>query len=375
MTRLRWIILTTTLISLVSGFTLFLSNEKTPPLYSIQKLVRADIEETVLATGTLEPIRQVEVGAQVSGQLKKLYVTQGMHVKAGQLLAEIDPELADNDLKLAQADLDVLLAERRGTLAKQHRSQTELARHETLFSQGMSTQKAWQNAVADNEEKKAELAMLDARIARNRLEVEKRKKQLAYTRIVAPITGEVVKITTQEGQTIIAAQQVPNLLKLADLSRMTVRAHVPETDISRIKAGQKVYFTLLGDEKKTYHSVVRAIQPVPEKINEAKFFVVLFDIDNPKQHLRSDMTTQVNIVLAQALQSLVVPLSAFNTKVAANHYRLHIRLADGSAQERDVHIGIKNRTHAQVLAGLKENDEVIITTEDEHDKEAQKDVS
>lgn len=320
----------------------------------------ADIERSVLASGVLQPIRKVEVGAQVSGQLKRLHVVLGQNVKQGTLLAEIDAQLARSDLQIAQADLEVLQAERRGTLARLAEARADLQRERALYAGGVSSQRVLQKAQTELRRLEADLSGIDARMAKGRFAIEQQHTRLAYTRIEAPMDGQVLSIDTREGQTLISAQQAPTLLKLGDLSRIEVRAQVSEADIARIRPGMKAFFSLLGTPDARYHGVVRAIQPTPEKVNNAMFFNVLFDVDNPQRLLRSDMTAQVTLIESEVRKVASIPVSALGSEVAPGLYRVQVPGPKGEVVPRQVRIGLIGRSEAQVLQGLRIGERVIL---------------
>jgi macrolide-specific efflux system membrane fusion protein len=329
-----------------------------PPVHQTILVSRADIEDSVLASGVLHPIRQVDVGAQVSGQLKRLLVRLGDRVVRDQLLAEIDSRLVRSDLQIARADLAVLQAELSGQKAKCRLADEERSRQNALYAAHAGSERDWQRARAHSQEQLAAHDSLLARISKARHAIAQQQARLTYTRITAPLEGEVLEIATQAGQTVIAAQQAPKIMTLGDLSRMEVRAQVSEADIGRIRLGQRAYFYLLGSPQQRYYGVVREIQPSPEKINNAMFFHVLFDVDNAARNLRLNMTAMVVIVLSMQSNALVLPLAALGAPDADGRYRVRV-LADGLAQERRVQIGLKSRTHAQILSGLSQGDAVL----------------
>lgn len=328
--------------------------------YLTAKVAVGDLEQTILASGILKPIRQVEVGAQVSGQLRQLSVKLGQRVKRGQRLAEIDPALAEGKLRMVQADLERNLAERRGKRALLDGAEQEFERQQVLLAAEATSRKDWQDAGHRRSQLRAEVAALDAQIVKDRYQIELAQVELGYTRIGAPMDGEVLSLDTREGQTVIASQQAPKILSLGDLSKMEVQAQVSEADIVHVHPGQKAYFTLLGDPEQRYFGVVREIRPTPEKINNAMFYTVLFDAANPQRLLRVDMTVQVGLIRAEAKQALLVPLTALEEPQDDGRYRVRV-VAEGQAPEpRLVRIGLRGRTEAQVLAGLRAGEEVVI---------------
>lgn len=327
--------------------------------YLTAAVQRSDIENAVLATGVLQALKQVEVGAQVSGQLKSLKVVLGQTVKKGDWLAEIDPVISQNTLAQEQAKLDNLQAQKLAKEVRIKQAQLSWTRQQEMLAKDAAARQDMETADAELRALRADGVSLDAQIRQQRLALASAQTNLSYTRIIAPIDGDVVSISTLEGQTVVASFQVPTLMKLADLSTMTVKAQVSEADVVRVKAGQPVYFTILGDPDTRYHGTLRAVQPSPEKINNAVFFNALFDVPNPDRTLRVDMTAQVAILLGEAKQALVVPLTALGNRDKDGRQEVRVLKADQTVDKRMVRVGITNNFQAQVLEGLKEGDSVI----------------
>lgn len=329
------------------------------PVYLTDTIVRGDLEHVVLAAGTLEAFRQVDVGAQVSGQLKSLKVRIGDQVKKGQLLAEIDPVILHNELLVEKAREDKLFAQKKAAIARFDEAKLVFRRRKSLLAHHAVSQQDYDQAKKDLYVCEAEVKALDSQIREAKLEVDSAVAKLAYTRILAPMDGDVVEITTLEGQTVNASQSAPTILKLADLETITVKAQVSEADVIRIAPGQTVYFTILGDPNKKYYGKLRMIEPKPEKINNAVFFKALFDVSNLDHKLRLDMTVQVAIVLDHIKHTLLIPMMALKDQVADGRYDVRVLNANGSISTKRVKIGIHNNVQAQVLEGLKEKDVVI----------------
>lgn len=357
--RTRWVLLIGALLLLAWGWKAVKDRHAAPQSYLTATVVRGNIEDAVLATGVLQPWRQVDVGSQASGQLKSLKPKLGDTVKKGQLLAEIDPALTENALRDARAGLDVLVAQKRAKQALLKKAELNWRRQHTMVQQDAASRQDVEAADADLASQRADLAALDAQIQQQRIRVDTAQTNLGYTRIAAPIDGTVVSITTQEGQTVVASYQVPTILKIADLSRMTVKAQVSEADVIRIHPGMPVYFVILGAPDKRYYGTLRAIQPSPEKINNAIFFNALFDVPNTDGVLRPDMTAQVSIVLGRADNALLVPSTALGTRAKDGRYAVRVLDAHGKTQVRQVRIGLDNHIKAQVLDGLQAGEKVI----------------
>lgn len=329
------------------------------PEYITATVTRGDLEVTVLANGVLQPIRQVEVGAQVNGQLKSLKVKLGDKVKQGQLLAQIDPVLLENALRQANAAVASGKAQRDAKRSRLRQARLNWQRQRELQSQEAASRQDLEIAEADLRSLEAELIALDADIAQLSIKAESARIDLGYTRIVAPMDGEVVALTTLEGQTVVASYQVPTILKLANLDAMTVKAQVSEADVIRIADRQAVYFTIMGEPDRRYHASLQAIQPSPEKINNAVFFNALFDVPNPGHKLRIDMTAQVAIMLGEARNTLLVPLAALGPRGQDGSMEVRVLHPDQRVETVKVRTGLSNNAHAQVLSGLAQGDRVI----------------
>ena len=201
------------------------------PTYQTLIVRPGDLQQSVLATGKLDALRKVDVGAQVSGQLKTLSVAIGDKVKKDQLLGVIDPEQAENQIKEVEATLMELRAQRQQAEAELKLARVTYSRQQRLAQTQAVSQQDLDTAATEMAVKQAQIGTIDAQIKRNQASLDTAKTNLDYTRIVAPMAGEVTQITTLQGQTVIAAQQAPNILTLADMSTMLVKAQVSEADV------------------------------------------------------------------------------------------------------------------------------------------------
>lgn len=330
------------------------------PLPQYQTLIvrPGDLQQSVLATGKLDALRKVDVGAQVSGQLKTLSVAIGDKVKKDQLLGVIDPEQAQNQIKEVEATLMELRAQRLQAEAEWKLARVTLSRQQQLAKTQAVSQQDLDTAATEMAVKQAQIGAIDAQIKRNQASLDTAKTNLDYTRIVAPMAGEVTQITTLQGQTVIAAQQAPNILTLADMSTMLVKGQVSEADVIHLQPGQKAWFTVLGDPQTRYEGTLKDVLPTPEKVNDAIFYYARFEVPNPKGILRLDMTAQVHIQLTDVKNVLTIPLSALGDPIGNNRYNVRL-LRNGETREREVVIGARNDTDVEIVKGLEEGDEVI----------------
>ena len=332
------------------------------PLPQYQTLVvrKGDLQQSVLATGKLDALQKVDVGAQVSGQLQTLRVEIGDKVKKDQLLGVIDPEQAQNQIKEVEATLMELRAQLNQARAESKLAQVTLARQQQLAQRQLVSRQDLDTAATDLAVKQAQIGTIEAQIKRNQATLDTAKTNLDYTRILAPMAGEVTQITTLQGQTVIAAQQAPNILTLADLSTMLVKAQVSEADVIHLRPGQKAWFTVLGDPLTRYEGKLKDILPTPEKVNDAIFYYARFEVPNPQGILRLDMTAQVHIQLTGVKNVLTIPLSALGESAGDSRYKVKV-LRNGETREREVVIGARNDTDVVVVKGLEEGEEVVVS--------------
>jgi macrolide-specific efflux system membrane fusion protein len=327
--------------------------------YATAAVERGDIESTVVAAGIVQPIKYVDVGAQTSGKLKSLKVNRGDQVKENQLLAEIDPALADTALTGADAALESMTAERSLKEAQLVLAKVQEVRNDELFTNRLISTSDRDITKAAYDVAFADAASLSAQMKQSAAAIDTAKANLGYTKITAPLAGEVVSISLLEGQTLNANQSAPNILRLADISTVTVWAQVSEADIVRVKPGQDVYFTILGDSRR-WNGKIRQILPTPELINNVVFYDVLFDIPNPERELKIQMTAQVFIVLAQAKDVLLIPAAAIGNASEGAEVKVRVLKSDGTVEQRAIKVGIKSEISAQVTDGLQEQERIVI---------------
>ncbi|MCZ2497439.1 efflux RND transporter periplasmic adaptor subunit [Xylophilus sp. Kf1] len=348
---------------------------KVPPQYVTAPVVRGDLEDAVLATGTLQAFRQVSVGAQVSGQVKTLAVKLGDRVKKGDLIAEIDSLTQQNALRNAEAALrnvQAQLAAQQATLAQ---AGLNFKRQQQLLAGEAGSRLDFESAQAGFDTAKANAAALQAQITQAGVTADTARVNLGYTRIVAPIDGMVVAVVTQQGQTVNANQTTPTIVKLAQLDTMTIKSQISEADVVKVQAGQKVYFTILGEPDRRYDATLRTVEPAPDSIltdttasssssstttTTAVYYNGLFDVANPEGKLRISMTAQVSIVRGEARAALTIPASALGRRDRDGGYTVRVVGADGEAVSRRIKVGINNNVSVEVTEGLAEGDRVVL---------------
>jgi macrolide-specific efflux system membrane fusion protein len=332
-----------------------------------QAVTRGDIEDSVTAVGTLDAIKSVDAGAQVSGQLKSLHVEIGDKVAANQLVAEIDPASIENRIEIDQAELANLEAQLVSTKAQLVLKEANIERQRSLVATKSVSQSTLDQAIADHTAAQADVQAIEAQIRKQKATLVGDKVDLGYTKIYAPMAGTIVANPAKEGQTLNANQTTPTIVTIADLSTMTVKAQVSEADVGKLKIGMDAYFTLLGQPGKRFTGKLRQIQPMPDTENNVVLYYALFDVANPTGELMMSMSAQVFFVEAAAKDVLVVPSAAIRTARGDGggkpRTEVTVLTPSGATETRPVEVGIRNRVSAEIVNGLKEGESVVVDTD------------
>ncbi len=360
-------------IAVVLWLTVF-NHPKRPDVVT-QAAVIGNVEKTVLASGTLEPFEEVNVGAQVSGQVTRLAVDLGDQVKKGQVIADIDSQKQHNDLLTAQAQLNNVQAQKATAMANLAQAQSNFTRQQTLYKADAGPQADYEAAVATLKSAQASVDAVNAQIASATVSVNTANVNVGYTHIVAPMDGTVIAIVTKQGQTVNANQSAPTIVVLGQLDKMTVKAEISEADVIHIKPGMQVYFTTLGDPQKRYYATLRSIEPAPTDFSgdttttnttstTAVYYYGLFDVENPDGILRPEMTAQVYIIQQGAQNVLTIPSAALGRKSKDGSYIVRVVGKDKKPKPVKIKTGVDDGTNVQVLSGLNEGDQVVVAQAD-----------
>jgi len=365
---------------------------RAPPVdrYVTATVERGGIEDSTTALGTLQPFEFVDVGTQVSGQLRKIHVEIGATVKEGDLLAEIDPTMYQAKVDAGRAQLLNLRAQLADKQAQRLNAGRQFQRESNLMKAKATSEEAYQNAEAALASATAQVDALKAQIQNTESVLRGDETNLGFTKIHAPMTGTMVAQIAKQGQTLNANQQAPIVLRIADLSTMTVWTQVSEADIGRLRVGMDVYFTTLGQSERRWRGTLRKILPTPEIVNNVVLYNALFDVPNPTGELLPQMSAQVFFVSARARNVLLVPMSALKPVAgkdgkkkhkpageqatsgeaapaaaaadgpAPTRYKVRVLTPGGKIEDRDITVGITNRVSAQVLSGLERGERVVI---------------
>lgn len=374
--RKVWLVLVL-LVLILAGWWWFKPKAETKP-YITATATQRDMQQSVLADGQLSASKQVSVGAQASGQIKRLLVELGDSVKQGQLVAEIDSLTQQNELKNAEAALKNVQAQRTSKLATLTNYRATLSRQKAMLEKNLTSRADYDSALTNVQATEADIQSLEAQIVQAQITVNTAQVNLGYTRIISPIDGTVVAAPVEEGQTVNAVQSAPTLIKVANLDTMTVKAKISEADVVNVRAGMPVWFTILGQPDKRYNATLRAIEPAPDSINtddstsassssssssssaEAIYYYGLFDVANPQHTLRISMSAEVHIQTGAAKNTLVIPSSALT--LTNGQYSVQRLTADHQLETRNVKVGMNNNIEAQIVEGLNAGDQVVLSS-------------
>ncbi|KAF0858140.1 hemolysin secretion protein D [Mixta calida B021323] len=347
-----------------------------PAAFLTATVEQRPLQQAVLADGTLSASKLVSVGAQASGQIKRLLVELGDQVKQGQLVAEIDSMTQQNALQNAQAALKNIEAQRAVKEAQLSNYRAAFARQKAMLTKNLTPKADYDDALTTLSATEAEIRALDAQIVQAQIEVNTAQVNLGYTRIVSPIDGTVVSVPVEEGQTVNAVQSAPTLIKVANLDTMTVKAQISEADVINVQPGMKVWFTILGEPNRRYEATLRAIEPAPDSINQdstssltsssssasdkkAIYYYGLFDVPNPQHRLRISMSAEVHIVLGERPNALVIPATAIDTIDG----KTSVQVVDNQQRvtRREIKVGLNDNVEAEIISGLKVGEKVVLS--------------
>ena len=339
--------------------------------YQISIVTRGPITQAVTATGTLNPVVNVQVGSQVSGNIAKLFADFNSQVKAGQVVAQIDPALfqatvtqAEGDLASAQAALE---------LAKLNATRTE-----ELFAKKTSSK-------ADLDQAVANLHQAEANVKIKQGALDKAKADLDHCTITSPIDGVVISRSVDVGQTVAASLQAPVIFQIAnDLTKMQIDANVAEADVGVLEVGQDVDFTVDAFPMRTFHGKVVQVRNAPITVQNVVTYDTVIGVSNPDLKLKPGMTANVSIVVAHKDNVLQIKNAALRYRPAeATPGEIRSRspapagtrgstgrerrtsertvyvLSVGRPQPVQIKTGISDGVVTEVIEGLKEGDRVV----------------
>lgn len=355
-------------------FFLFKKDEETPNFITT-KLQSGDIKSVVIANGEVYAQDLVDVGAQVSGQIKKLYVKVGDNVKKGDMIAQIDSEKQENEISKEKAQLVIYEANLKAAEIKAQNAKIQFLREQKLYKKDATSKEKLENAKNEAALSAANVKQIQAQIEQTKLALDTAETNLGYTKISAPLDGTIVSVPVEEGRTVNANQTTPTIVKIADLSKMEIRLQISEGDISLVKVGQNVEYTILSALDDIKKAEISSIDPALTSLsdgsydktnlngssssNEAVYFYAKVLVDDNDGFLKIGMTTQNTIIVNEAENVNFITSSAIQKD--KNNERFVWILKDKTPTKTKIKIGISDNLNTQILSGINKNDEIIIS--------------
>jgi HlyD family secretion protein len=358
--------------------------------YTTAPATVGDLTVEVSATGTLQPLTQVDISSELSGVVRSVAVDENQQVKQGDVLAKLDTSKLEAQIERAEASSKAAAAAVETAQITLKENEQALARASELTRKGMATQQALESATAERDRAKASLDSAQANLAIANADLKTQQADLAKSTIYAPIDGIVLTRSVDPGQTVASSLQAPVLFVIAaDLRKMELKAAVDEADIGTVKPGQKARFTVDAFPERPFDATIRDIAYASVTTDGVVTYDARLDVDNGQMLLRPGMTATVSIVTEQANGVLTVPSAAFRYRPSlsrdrgfsffsmftgrggrgrwrdgqqekpAEGFRTLYVLADGHPKRVDVKIGASDGDRTQVLSGLEEGDKVI----------------
>ena len=339
--------------------------------YLTEPVVRTSIAQTVSATGEISAAQLVDVGAQASGQIKKLHVTLGQQVKKGDLIAEIDSTSQLNNLNTNKAKLDTYQAQLVSAEIALRSADKKYKREQALWQEDATSREALEDAQDAFAAAKASVAELKSSIRQTQIAINTAEADLGYTRITAPMDGTVVAIPVEEGQTVNANQTTPTIVQVADLSTMLNKMQIAEGDVNKVKAGMKLSFTTLSQPDNVREATLESIDPglttmsqgsyttSTDTTDSAIYYYARSLVPNEDNVLHIGMTTENTIIINQAEKVLAVPKLAVKQRGGKQYVR--VLGENNQPQEKEITTGLSDNMNTEVKSGLGEGENVIIS--------------
>ena len=340
--------------------------QTTEPVRTV-KVTRGPLEVTSAATGTFQPLEYVDVGAQLSGQLRAVKVQPGELVRRGQLIAEIDDATAKARLAQTQAALASVRAQLAAKEAQTDHARVQRGRSAGLVERGFISVAEHDTAITNLSALEAEAESLRAQAGSFQAVIEQALTELRFAQVLAPIDGVVVSLLARPGQALNAAQQAPVILRIANLRSLALIAQVSEADIVKLAPGADARFSLLGLSERTFSGRVTKILPAPNIVNSVVFYDAVVNTAQPDELFRIGMTAQVFFVLSRHECMLRIPRIALPADLSPpRRVALSVKGADQGASVVQVDITAVNDLEGGVAcdaaegAGLRDGAEIVV---------------
>jgi HlyD family secretion protein len=352
-----WIAAAVLVIIAVAVWLLSGNKKKEEVSFETAKVAPTNIQNSITATGTIEPVTSITVGTQVSGIVSKLYVDYNSVVKKGQVIAELDKTNLTSELNTAKANL----ASAQSSL---NYKSANFRRYATLYKKGLVSADDYENALLAYQQAKDQ-------VAQSRESVRKSETNLGYATITSPIDGVVLSKSVEEGQTVAASFSTPELFTIAkDLTNMQVVADIDEADIGDVKNGERVTFTVDAYPDDTFEGTVKQVRQEATTTNNVVTYQVVISAPNADLKLKPGLTANVTIYTAERQGVMSVPSKALrftptketvgNKKIIDCNGKNKVWTIEGNAlKAHQVNIGMTDGTHTQIISGISQGQNVV----------------
>ncbi len=362
----------------VSGFAFYFNKHRDSGYITVPAKVDT-IVEAVEASGTVNPVNTVDIGSQVSGMIKDIYVDYNSKVTKGQLLAQIDPSLFQAQVDKARGDLEAARSNKAKIQAMLVYDKKNYERYKRLYEKNYVSKSDLDLAEATYKSDLAQIAAAQGTINQAQATLNNNLTNLRYTKIVSPVDGIVVSRAVDVGQTVAASFQTPTLFQVAqDLTNMQIEVNVSEADIGKIKKGQEVEYTLDGYADSVFHGKVTEVRIAPTTVSNVVTYTVIVDVDNKDQKMIPGMTANASIITNKSENVICVPTDAlkFTPKEITGGKKYKEQglwiLRNNKPTRISIETGAKDSDRTEIISKeLKENDRVIISKKGNKDKTAQ----
>ena len=358
------------------GYKYFTTEKKASIAVQTVKLSKQNVTTSVTATGTVEPVDQVDVGTQVSGIINHIYADYNSPVKKGQLLAELDKTNLQESVNNA-------LAQYNASLNELNYYQQNYNRQNNMYKSGVISK-------ADYEQAAYQVKNSQETVSQRKTALAQARTNLSYANIYAPIDGIILSREVEEGQTVAATMTTPTLFTIAkDITKMQVEANVDEADIGGVEVGQRVSFTVDAYPQEEFSGRVRQVRLSATTESNVVTYTVIIDADNPEQKLKPGLTATITIFTQELKGTNTVPASAIafspDTETLQKYYQqnqitakipevktgknkekyIWIKNNDGSLSQKQITIGINDGINIQVVSGLSGNEQIVSSLEEQ----------
>jgi HlyD family secretion protein len=310
--KVIWIIVALVVVTgVILGLTVFKSGKNGEVKYRTETIGRGDIEAQVVTAGTLNPLETIDIGAQVSGKVEKLYADFNTPVKQGQIVAELDQEQQKMKIQQNEASYQTRTASLEQAKVALQTSEKGYERAKVLFAKNLLSVEEMDVAEAAFLNAKSALMSSQASLAQAKSTLDQSKIDLGYCIIRAPVDGVVITRKVNIGQTLQSGFNVPVLFQVAtDLTKMKVECDVDESDIGKVKEGQKVRFTVEAYPNDSFNGVVAQVRVSPTTVQNVVTYTTIVNVDNPEKKLLPGMTATVSIIVGEAKNVLRISNAA-----------------------------------------------------------------